>query len=169
MDPVEALTQLGGVATLGELTRALTRHEVRRAVVEGRIDHLRRDAYVLPGLDEAKRTALSVGGVLSGVSAAQHWGWKVRMPPTQPCLILPRSARRPPGDLECHWQDLPEDDVVDGETSPVATVMVCARWYDLPTALSVADSALRDGAVTREQLLLAVAASPAPAGPRRWR
>lgn len=160
MDPVEALTQLGGVATLGELTGALTRHQLRRAVATGRIDHVRRDTYVLPGLAEARRLAVSVGGVLSGVDAAQHWDWKVRMPATRPCVVLPRSSRRPPGELECHWQDLPESDVVDGVTGRVATVLACARWYDLATALSVADSALREGTVTRDQLLTAAAASP---------
>jgi hypothetical protein len=160
VDPVEALTQLGGVATLAELTQALTRHQVRHAVAGGRIEHLRRDTYVLPGLDEARRAAICAGGVLGGVGAAQYWGWKVRMPPDRPCVVLPRNARRPAGDLECHWQGLGEDDVVDGVTGRVATVVCCARWYDVPTALSVADSALREGVVTREQLLAAAEASP---------
>lgn len=160
VDPVEALTQLGGVATLGELMQVLTRHQVRRAVSDGRIEHLRRDTYVLPGLDDARRAARCAGGVLGGVGAAQHWDWKVRMPPVRPCVVLPRSARRPTGDLECRWQDLAADDVVDGVTGRVATVVGCARWYDVPTALSVADSALREGVVSREQLVAAAEAAP---------
>jgi len=131
-----------------------------RAVAAGRVERLRRGTYALPGLDEARREALGAGGVLGGVSAAQHWGWKVRLPPDRPCVVLPRNARQPVGDLECRWQNLTEDDIVDGVTSPTATVVACARWYDLPTALSVADSALRAGKVTLEQLVAAVEASP---------
>ena len=44
------------------------------------------------------------------------------------------------------------------------TVIGCARAYDVDVALSVADSALRDRAVTRQQLLAAAKASP-----RTWR
>lgn len=160
MDPVAALTQLGGVATFGELTQVLTRHQVRHAVAGGRIEHLRRDTYALPGLDEERRAATCAGGVLGGLGAARHWGWKVRMPATRPCVVLSRNARRPARDLECHWQDLADDDVVDGVTGRAATVVACARWYDVPTALSVADSALREGVVTREQLVTAAEASP---------
>jgi very-short-patch-repair endonuclease len=45
-------------------------------------------------------------------------------------------------------------------TRPVETVVGCARAYPYDVALSVADSALREGSVTRPELLKAALASP---------
>lgn len=45
-------------------------------------------------------------------------------------------------------------------TRRVPTVIACARAYDEATALCVADSALREGQITRAQLLAAARRSP---------
>ena len=47
-----------------------------------------------------------------------------------------------------------------GVTRPVPTVIACARAYPYDEALCVADSALRAGDVTRDQLLSAARRSP---------
>ncbi|PUA81499.1 endonuclease domain-containing protein [Nocardioides currus] len=81
-------------------------------------------------------------------------------PPQRPCLTLARGSRVPVGDLELHWQDLRSGDVASHVTRRVPTVIACARAYDEVTALCVADSALREGQVTREQLMAAARRSP---------
>ena len=48
--------------------------------------------------------------------------------------------------------DLGPDDLEDGVTSPLRTVLDCARRLPFDEALAVADSALRAGAVTRQEL-----------------
>jgi hypothetical protein len=47
---------------------------------------------------------------------------------------------------------LAEDQVVDGVTTPSRTVIDCARLLPFDEALAIADSALRSGFVTREEL-----------------
>ena len=58
------------------------------------------------------------------------------------------------------YADLPVADTRDGVTSPVRTVVDCARSLGFDAALAVADSALRSGLVTAAELSLAAAASP---------
>jgi very-short-patch-repair endonuclease len=165
MDPVEVLRRLGGVATRGEILGPADGSGPRRPALEaavraGRVVRLRHNCYALAGLDEAKQRARTLGGVVSHLSAAQHWGWKVKHPPLRPCVTLPRSARKPVADVELHWQDLTEAQVVDHVTCRVTTVTACARAYARDVALCVADSALREGMVTQDDLLIAAEQSP---------
>jgi hypothetical protein len=53
------------------------------------------------------------------------------------------------------YADLRDDEVRDGVTSPLRTVVDCARRLPFDEALAVADSALRSGMVSAEELLLA--------------
>src|SRR5699024_10156357 len=62
---------------------------------------------------------------------------------------------------QCRYRDLAPDDVDRGVTTPVRTVLDCARDLPFPSALTVADSALRQRAVDRSDLQAAVAALPA--------
>ena len=50
------------------------------------------------------------------------------------------------------WINLADDQVADGVTTPFRTVIDCARLLPFDEALAVADSALRSGLVTREEL-----------------
>lgn len=61
--------------------------------------------------------------------------------------------------MELHWADLCSDQLRGRVTTPVQTVIDCARAYPLDVALSVADSALRSG-VDRDRLRAAALASP---------
>ena len=157
---VQALRKRGGVASWSELKATLGREQLELALEQGRISRVRRNLYALSDLAEVRRLAVEAGGAASHLTAAQHWGWKVKEPPTRPCITVPRGARRPSGDFELHWQDLAPDDVVSHVTRRTVTVTACARAYEPDVALSVADSALREGAVSRAQLLRAARASP---------
>ena len=162
MDPVQALRQLGGQGTYRELLgQQVTRASLARAVTEGRVHRPRRNAYCLVDLDADRRLAVELRGAVSPLSAAVAHGWKVKREPLRPTVTLPRNARRPVNrDLEVRWADLSDADVHRRLTSRARTVVDCARSYDLDVALSVADSALREGVVDRDDLLLAAAASP---------
>lgn len=157
---VHALRERGGVASWSELKAVTAREHLEQSLADRTITRIRRNLYVLADLREVRRLAVEAGGVASHLTAAQHWGWKVKDPPTRPCITVARGARRPRGDLEVHWQDLPSSDVVNHVTRRVATVVACARSYEPDVALCVADSALREGQVSRARLEQAATASP---------
>ena len=160
MDPVEALQRLGGVATLGELIGPTTRGQVRGAERTGEILRLRHNRYALVDTDHQRSQAIAAGGVLSHLSAALHWGWAVKHPPVTACVTMPRGSRKPTGDLEVRWAVVPESDTHRHVTRRARTVVDCARAYDFDVALAVADSALREGEVSRHELLHAAARAP---------
>lgn len=159
-DAVDALRRLGGVATFGELKGLVTHDQLTRAVAAGRVHKPRFNRYVLVDVAAHRRAAATTGGVISHLSAAEHYGWKLKFVPTRPCITLPRSAHKPVGDYELHWADLSEKELHRHVTSRARTVIDCARAYDFDVALAVADSALREGILDQDDLLLAAAASP---------
>jgi very-short-patch-repair endonuclease len=166
MDAVEALTLLGGVATTQELLRCTSRRRLRSAVGAGRVVRVGPRRWALPGVDDARAAAARLGGVVSHLSAAQHWGWKLKLPPALPCVTVPRRSCRLDSDgVELHWADLRREDVSRGVTEPLRTVVDCARTYPFDVALAVADSALRAGLDRVD--LLAVAAQAPRTGRRR--
>ena len=162
MDAVQALTRLGGLGTSGEVVALSSRAALRRAVSDGRVVRLKAGTYALPDADTALVAARTLGGTVSLLSAALHWRWKVRLPPARPAVTLARHRTLPDRGVEAEvrWANLGPGDVVDGVTSKLRTVVDCARWLPFPDALSVADSALRAGDLTRPQLLAAAEASP---------
>ena len=160
MDPVEALREAGGVATFGELIGLTTRAELVSAVKDARIHKPRHNRYCLADAEDTMRAVARTGGTASHLSAAQEFGWKLKHEPLKPCITLPRSARKPTGSYELHWADLSDRERRRNATSRTRTVMDCARAYDFDVALSVADSALREGIVDRDDLLIAAARSP---------
>ena len=151
MDSVEALTRLGGVARAKEIVDLSSRGKLRRAVRDGDIVALGSGRYSF-GADDAD--ALALDGVISHLSAALRWGWEVKWPPDRPWVTVSRDRNIAPVRREAvHlvYADL-GDDVIDGVTSPVRTVIDCARRLPFDEALAVADSALRDGRVTKSEL-----------------
>ncbi len=99
---------------------------------------------------------------MSHLSAAQHWGLKMKLPPEKPIVTVPRRCSRldnKDGAVEVHWADLPASAKRRGVTDPIQTVIDCARSHDLDVALAVADSALRIG-MGREDLLVFAQESP---------
>ncbi len=160
MDPVEALRELGGVAPFGELIALTDRPQIRAALESGRIHKPRHNRYCLADADATQRAVARTGGTASHLTAAQEFGWKLKHDPLKPCITLPRSTRKPKGAYELHWGDLSDREIRRNVTSRTRTVIDCARAYDYDVALCVADSALREGIVDRDDLLLAAARSP---------
>jgi very-short-patch-repair endonuclease len=87
---------------------------------------------------------------------AQLHGWEIPFASTTPWITVPRNskARRSPR-YHLFWADLREESKVC--TSPLRTVIDCARRLPFPVALSVADSAIRHGDVDQHRLVLAAA------------
>jgi very-short-patch-repair endonuclease len=160
MDPAVALRELGGVGTLRELLAYTNRSQLSTALADGRIHKPRHNRYCLADLDGSMRAVARTGGTASHLSAAQEFGWKLKHDPTLPCITLPRSARKPAGAYELHWADLSDRELRRNVTSRTRTVIDCARAYDFDVALCVADSALREGIIDVDDLVIAAARSP---------
>lgn len=155
MQPVVALTRLGGVASPEELRRLSSRRRIRRAVKDGQIVRVSRSRLVLPTAAEGRVAAAQLSGVLCLRSAAAHHGWAMKdQPPVPEVAVGPRrridAERR--RDVRVLWMPVAADDVVDGVTTPLRTVLDCARHLPFDEALAIADSALRSGMVAREEL-----------------
>jgi very-short-patch-repair endonuclease len=172
VDPVTALTRLGGCATWGQLVTMCTHHALKRAVARGEIVRLSRGRYVLPLVLTHRREAHRLGATLSHLSAASTHGWPVKSPPDQPWITIRRKrhldAERRRG-FEVSWRDLGPDEIVDGVTSPVRTVIDCALCLPFDEALAVADSALRSGSVRPHELTDAAAVVRGHGAPRARR
>lgn len=155
MHPVSALTRLGGIAPSRELLRLTGRRRLARAVQAGAVLRLSRGRYALPTASDARRAAGALNGVVGLRSAAALHGWPMRTQPDHPEVVVPHNrkvvaARR--AGVRVLWIDLADDQVVDGVTTPFRTVVDCARLLPFDEALAIADSALRSGLVTREEL-----------------
>ena len=160
MDPVEALRELGGVAPFRELIALTSRPQIVAALNAGSIHKPRHNRYCLAGAGATQLAVAHTGGTASHLSAAQEFGWKLKHEPLRPCITLPRTARKPSGSYELHWSDLSDRERRRNVTSRTRTVIDCARTYDFDVALSVADSALREGILDQDDLLVAAARSP---------
>jgi very-short-patch-repair endonuclease len=156
MDPVEALREQGGVARRRDLLRLTSRKRLHRAVQRGEITRTSRGVYRLSSADLARVRASELRGVVSHLSAATLHGWEVAFPATCPWITVPRNVGVP-GQNDCFifWADVSEAEAL--VTSPVRTVIDCARRLEFGPALTVADSALRHGDVRPAELVEAAA------------
>lgn len=92
---------------------------------------------------------------MSHLSAARAHGWALKLPPDAPWVTVARHRRITLEDqsaMNLKYADVSADELRHGMTSPLRTVIDCARWLPLDVALAVADSALRNGDVTRDEL-----------------
>ena len=156
MDLLTQISRLGGVTDRATLVRLRGRTEVDRALRDGTIVRDARGRYAAPTASRHRRAANTVVGVISHRSAAVHWGWAQKSPDGLPEVTVPRNRRVDRAlraILVPHWADLPDSDVVDGVTSPRRTLVDCMRNLPFDEALAIADSALRAGDVTHEELL----------------
>lgn len=169
MLPENALRHSNGRATWAEL-RALgvSRGRLRGAVQRGAVARTRRGLYRLAELETQVDAAQSVAGVLSHRSAALQHGWKVATVPKFPEVVVPRNRNvtaHTRAGIDIRWRALGPEERRGVATSPVRTVLDCARDLPFAEALAVADSALRaehyglDGAGVHE---LHAAAARAP-------
>lgn len=122
------------------------------------------------GADEA--AAFRVRGVLSHDSAARWHGLNLKNEPERPVVTVPRNRNVPVevrGATDVRYGRLGVEDVDGLVTTPLRTVIDCARSLPFDEALAVADSALNRGAVSAEQLEAAAAASPRTGRPQAMR
>ncbi|GAB3019748.1 hypothetical protein GCM10011376_28810 [Nocardioides flavus (ex Wang et al. 2016)] len=155
MDPVVALERLGGHASARQLLRLTTRRRLRKAVERGRLLQPARGRYMVPTAAEARIAGARLTAVVCLRSAAALHGWELKVQPTSPELMVRRgrklTAEQRDG-VVVRWANLAADQVRDGVTTPLRTVLDCARALPFDEALAIADSALRSGLVTREDL-----------------
>jgi very-short-patch-repair endonuclease len=152
---VELVAALGGTATRAQLT-GVRRGELEAAVRDGSVTRLARGVYALPDAPAPVRVAAALRGVLSHTSAAQHWSLDLVATPDRQHVTVARNRSGLDGgpEVHLHWADLPAHDVRAGATSPLRTVLDCARTLPFTQALAVADSALRRRLVTADELLV---------------
>ncbi|MEI7057737.1 DUF559 domain-containing protein [Nocardioides sp. CCNWLW239] len=155
MEAVEALKQLGGIGRAGDIVALSSRRRLRTAVSNKAIIHVDRDRYALPVTDLGRRLAVEHNLHLTHLSAALHHGWEVRASPSVPHLLLPRGKERPTSMARFWTYDAQRDDLDGWSTGPLLTVMLCARDLPFASALTVADSALRHGSLTHQELVAA--------------
>lgn len=157
MDVAQALLEAGGIASTSVLLSVVTRGQLDAAVEAGSVVGLRRGHYSLPGIDADRSAVVALSGAACLLSAARHWEWKVKLPPDHPQVVVPRgrkvAPRRRKG-IDLRWGEVTAEELAEGVTSKVRTVLDCARKLPFDAALAVVDSALRDG-VTKTELLLA--------------
>lgn len=153
------LTRAGGFCCRPELRAAATDHAIAAAVRDGVVVRLRRGRYALPVAEEHAARAHEMSATLSHLSAAVHWGWKVKRLPDRPSVTVARHrtvSEQDRREVRVCWRDLAAGEVVGGVTSPLRTVLDCALALPFDEALAVADSALRAGAIDRAGLQRAV-------------
>lgn len=161
---LDQLTWLGGIATRDQLV--VDKRTLRQAVEGGAVRRVSRGRYALPSVAEARVRAAAVGGVLSHVSAAVDYGWPVARGPMATHVTVPRGrrVRATPG-VVIHRGTVQAGEWEAGRTDPIRTVLDCSRVAPFGQALAVADSALRCGSVSDEQLVRAAAQARGPGVP----
>lgn len=152
----EAMAELGGVAHLRNLVRLTSMPEIRACVADGSLVRVDRYRFRTRDVDKAFRRAVELRGMVSHLSAAAHYGWEMPFAPSLPWITVPRNrqvrgARR----AIVVWADLSEESGF--VTSPMRTVIDCARRCEFAVALCIADSAMRKGDVDAESLVKAAA------------
>lgn len=155
MEVVELVRRAGGFASWSELTSSATEYAVKKAVAEKVVTRATRGQYCLASVEEHRLEALRRSAVLNHLSAAIEHGWRVKWPPAQPWITVPRKRHLGEKDrrgLVVTWRDLTVSEREAAITTPVRTVLDCARKLPFDEALAVADSALRARDVTRRQL-----------------
>lgn len=165
MDVVAALERLGGVGSARQVVALSSRRKLSEAVRAGDVRRCRRGLYTLEKYDAHRRRAFELAAIASHLTAAAHWGWKVMWPADRPWVTVPRNrkvASAVRAEVHLTYADLADQEVQDGVTSPIRTVVDCARKLPFSEALAVADSALRSGMVSREELDLVVGALRGP-------
>jgi hypothetical protein len=153
-DPVDVLLRQGGTARAADLLALCGRWAVRSAVTDGLVVRVRAGWYALPQTPDPRLTATRLAGVVSHASAARYWDLPAAS--TSPHVTVPRNrCRIDRRGASVHFADLRADEVLDGVTTPLRTVLDCARSMEPAEALAVADAALRQQLVTGSSLLAA--------------
>lgn len=152
-----------------ELLDRVSRRALSRALAEGSLIRVRRDAYVSPWMPDLLRQAATVGGRLACVSALAHRGCfeppstslHVQVDPDASRLRAPDGSSGGPAgaQLILHWTsvDAPARDLL----LPVAeAVRQLLRCQSRPMSVAVLDSALYRGVIDAPLAEQLVASAP---------
>lgn len=159
---------LGGVSTRGMLVKLTSRRQLEAAVASGQLVRVNRGRYAVSGVHEGTELALKVTGHVCLVSAALTLGWKVKTVPELPQIAVPkdrRVAETVRTSMQLIWTDLTDAQVEGLATDAPTTLEMCGRRLPFDEALSIADSALRDG-YPRQALLDLAATAKGPGSAR---
>jgi len=167
MDPVAALNRCGGVGDYSTLVRLCSRRKLRGAVRAGTVVKVAHGRYALPTANVALVAAQRVGGVVAHRSAAAWWGSELKEQPPVPEVTVPKHRRCDKAGVRLFWVDLHDDDIREGTvTSRERTLVDCLRSLPFDEALAIADSALRHGDLTFDQLQALASSVRGPGAPR---
>lgn len=147
--------QHGGVARRSELE--VDHRALARALDSGAVVRVARGTYALSDQQPPLVAAAQAGGVASHSTAAQLWLLDLVSSPAHPHVTVRRNRRMTgtaSAGLVPHWADLPDSDVDGLVTTPLRTVVDCARSMPLPESLAIADSALRRRLFSHDELLV---------------
>lgn len=148
------MAERGGVASWTELAAGVGRSALETGCRDGVVVRTARGVYVCPGLDLHLVARAASGGILSHLSAAVRHGWSLKVAPKAVYLTLRPNARTPVATAgrRFFYRKLSTHQIVDHVTEPLRTVLDCARDLPFDEALTVADSALRAGDITVDEL-----------------
>ncbi len=130
MEAAEALHRLGGIGTASAITQLATRRSLRRAMRRGEVRKVSRGRFVLADLESDRLSAAQVGGVVSHLSAAVAHGWEVKSRPQLAWVTVRRNAHPSPeaqATRHISFAHCQPDEVDNGVTRPLRTVLDCAR------------------------------------------
>ncbi|MFD1213070.1 type IV toxin-antitoxin system AbiEi family antitoxin domain-containing protein [Arthrobacter sp. GCM10027362] len=148
----EQVGRLGGTARLADLHRAgFTRAAIDAAVRSGAIRRVRRGLVGVPGGNPDIRRALMANGLITCVSAARELGlWTLKQPAD---LHLWTDHGRVPASVATHRGSLAGRRLPGAYVGVADAVLHTLRCRPALEAMVVAESALRLGAVRRQELL----------------
>jgi hypothetical protein len=89
----DVLARHQGSATFAELREVMSGRSIRSALEAGQIRRTAKGVYALPDAPAALAAARSYGGVVSYLSAAQHWGMDMISKPPLPHVTFHRAVR----------------------------------------------------------------------------
>lgn len=148
MEISDLMPILGGVASRRTLLAITSRHALDEALRSGELVRVNRGRYAVPDVHASTELAVKVSGYVCLVSAALAHGWKVKVVPERPQIAVPKdrrldAARR--AEMHLSWIDLRDEHIEGVCTTAAKTLEMCGRRLPFDEALTIADSALRDG------------------------
>lgn len=132
---------------------------------EGSIEQRTRGRYALPAATESRKAASGITAVVCLWSAAAYHEWELKTQPAKPEVMVRRGRKLSPEQraaVAVHWANLADDQVEHGVTTPLRTIVDCARILPFDEALAVADSALRSEPSPGQTSTPSTSAVPAP-------
>jgi predicted transcriptional regulator of viral defense system len=123
------------------------------------LTRLTRGVYALPNLVEPLAVAAQLRGVVSHESAARLRGVKLIDEPATLHVTVPHTAHPTPlpGVTLHRTRTFTGEDVDQGITTPLRTVLDCAASMPFREALAIADSALAQSLIREQDHLIAAA------------